>query len=186
MKEAKKFEECKTLEEQQCWLAQDTINRIKAKKIDLFSGDYLKKTPNLAEYGENKELRDVLREQKEPCRGCAVGSLFLCAVDAYDKLKVKDATKYASGSPNDTIVPYLNKWFSVSQLALIEAAFEGSFYGLFSVSGYAVGDEEVQAAIDFAEKRGPTPTSKKNARVYERRMFAIMKNIIKNNGTFIP
>ncbi len=186
MKETKKFEECKTLEEQRCWLAQDTINRIKAKKIDLFSGNYLKKTPNLDHHKDSAELRDVIREQKEPCQGCAVGSLFLCAVDAYDRLKVEDSEGYNSGNPIDLIVPYLDKWFSLNQLALIEAAFEGSFYGLFCIDGYSVGDEEVQAAIAFAEKRGPTPTNKENARVYERRMFAIMKNIIKNNGTFIP
>lgn len=185
MTETKKFEECKTLEEQQCWLAQDTINRIKAKQIALFSGNYLKKTPDLSEHEGDRELRDVIREQEEPCQGCAVGSLFLCAVDAYDKLKVKDADICSAGNAAP-LANYLERWFSLSQLALIEAAFEGVFYGLFITNYLKVGHEEIDAAIAFAEKRGPTPTAKKNARVYERRMVAIMKNIIKNNGTFKP
>lgn len=159
-------------------IARDVLEQIKIKRLmpkfgtwlhkkgarNLFSKDLVK---------DNIEVKDALAGIKQ-CSGCAIGGMFMCAVERADKLKVseleyaKDCAEYSDPivveeiSEDDSFT-YLKRFFSRDQLELIECVFEsngGSHY-----------DED---AGDFALGVG-SPSE---------RMRLIMENIIVNKGTF--
>lgn len=152
-----KFEEL-TKAEQRVVIAKDLIARLKANEFIAKSNTYLR-SPELRGTIENtKELRDVL--SGTVCTGCEIGGLFLCAVDRFNALKLRDAGdligKSFSGN-NYRMEAYLQQWFPAQTLAAVERAFEG--WGRWE---------------KWAEKRTP-----------EQRMRQISQNIIKNKGKFI-
>ena len=131
---------------------------------------------------QDLELQKVLRSKKE-CNGCALGGLFMCAVERANKIKVSDLLGFESatesyndgdeydeepfdlGVDNEDAFGYLSRFFPREQLEVIEAAFELSH-------GAIVNHEAAAFAIDV---RDPSD-----------RMKLIMQNIIVNEGTFVP
>lgn len=121
---------------------------------------------------ENNDLRDYLRKlakKKRPCTVCALGACFLADVRRRDNFSVNDEISRIS------IVDRLSEIFGEAQLDLIECAYEGD--------PTYVGNRETTApfkegycAVQFGEKhRSP-----------DKRLRAIMRNIIANNGEFLP
>ena len=147
------------------------LNGTNSERGDLFVKTDIKKNP---------ELKDLLKKRKT-CHGCALGGMFMCSVERADKLKVRDLI--TENEPNftedeliefqaaDCSVPegitfdYLEKFFDMEQLEMIESAFERGA----GVCHY----NSASAFANVVEDPGT-------------RMELIMQNIIVNKGKFVP
>lgn len=71
---------------------------------------------------KNQQVNSFLQEKVKSCEACAIGGVFLSAVDIHDKLKIKSVTSDTS------MIKYLKEWFDNIELRLMEFAFEGQYY----------------------------------------------------------
>lgn len=120
------------------------------------------------------------------CTVCGIGAAFVSAVRLGDDLTVSQVTSddVSSGIDDDLMRKYLRRYFSKSQVALIECAFEQdeSFRyvdeddGDFCDSVAWADDDDAVAAAEFGFKFH-TDTA---------RLRAIFENIIENDGKFVP
>lgn len=163
-------------------LRRETVVATPGEYIDIT----LKGTAN-----KGDDLQKIIKTKVANCRVCALGAAMVSYVRLYDKVKVgaaevsgtdgyydygKDAYKNYEGLIGERPTETLSKLFSTDQLDLIETAFERMRMGsLDSDAGYEDGSP-AEAALEFGgEYYDP-----------EVRLKAIMKNIIKNEGTFRP
>lgn len=158
-----------TPSEKRVQIARDVLAQLRSKRLVATSGSWLTGVFGDSLYSRedvenNVELQDLLKKQ-ETCEGCALGGMFMCAVERHNKLKVGNL-------PNDGLIDeddavnYLRKFFPINQLDEIEAAFERG-------GGARSGTEEAE---DFASEVEDD----------EERMRLIMENIIVNKGRFVP
>ncbi len=154
-------------------IAEDVIASLKAGKFMAAAGNgYV--TP---QHGD-KRLRELLRsthgesmqkafEELPPCEVCALGSMLIAGVGRFNNHAVNiDHWVGDEFALREATTEFLDKYFDDKQLELIEAAFEGS--------------EELYNGVvyDFQDW---LPNAGDDAR-----LTAIMRNIIKNEGTFVP
>lgn len=157
-------------------IARDVLAQLKSKRLIAANGIWLDSTPfgagtlfTASQLKKNLELQEVLKKRKQ-CSGCAMGGLFMCAVERANKLKLKDIMdsdnddEYAISGTNT--FNYLSKFFEGEQLAEIETAFERG-------QGAHRGSSD---AISFAQEEEDPG----------ERMRLIMENIIINDGEFLP
>lgn len=110
------------------------------------------------------------------CRVCAIGAVFVATVDRHDSLSL--AKVYGEqGLNSKKMLGYLEEWFEIEQMRLMEAAYEGGPQGTGEEWDVSLEEEEIEQAEAFYENNGPGGGE---------RMTAIMNNIIENNGTFCP
>jgi hypothetical protein len=163
--------------------AADVIARIRLQKIVPTAGHYIGFKDN-SEFrthalvgDEDQQVKELLATKK--CDVCALGAMFVSAVDRRNSLKMEELENYmgnrAECISDYDITSYLEQWFDFYQLALIECSFEG---------------DDVQAAL---ESRDGMAAEAFRDRVRDKvgdddseLMLAIMRNIIKNKGEFIP
>lgn len=172
----KKFESL-TPSEKRVQIARDVLAQLATKRLiatpgvwlagkheddELFSGKDVEKNP---------ELQSILNKSKQ-CTGCALGGMFMCAVERADKLKLTDLSDGAkeSGVPDmPDVFKYMRRFFSNEQLEQIETAFEQ-------------GDGACSADDDYDnEYSGWLPESCSPS----ERMRLIMENIVVNKGRFV-
>ena len=155
-------------------ISRDTLKHIEAKSIIVEKGHYLF-NEKLSEFiGES--LQECLPKLKE-CRVCALGALFYSYVERHNNYTIKQL-EVGKHIMDLEMRPKLKLYFSNKQLGLIETAFERN-------AGYAF-------------KAGCTTNNKWRAYYYrdhngfsqfeqsDEVLTSIMKNIIKNKGTFKP
>ncbi len=165
-------------EDKRVAIAIDVIANIDSKRVRPVKGTYVDfkkdiglKDPEL----QDKEVNEVIRDKT--CYSCALGSMFICAIDKFDRLKVGESGARQSSNSNgdgfglSAVYNYLGRFFSVDQLAAMETAFEGSSFL------NAPRDEELYRRSTLFCKGIVDPTE---------RLKKIMSNVIFNNGTFIP
>lgn len=120
------------------------------------------------------QVNTVLKKLQN-CTACAIGSVFTCAALRADRLKImkinytllsKDVFRINVNSMQE----YLRRFFSLNQLSIIECAFECN-----SGFGNAAFPDRWKAMV-FGE----------GYRTAYKRMQAIMRNIVKNDGEFKP
>ena len=161
-------------------IAKDVIERIKISQFLPEQGVFCEiDGDDISEY-EGKtitgepitEVCDIVNS-KQYCSVCAKGGLFMSYVGYVDNLKIDDLT-YGTrkASLNGNEMRSLSKIFSQKQLSLIETTFENSSYNW----NVELSDEEREICRRFHDKYRHT----------SERLIKIMKNIIKNNGTFKP
>lgn len=170
-----------TKAEKRVQIAKDVITQLQAKKIKATPGTYVRTTLknvqvkkddygcSMLHFDKGTQAQDVFKGLT--CDACALGSMFLCAVDTHDKLKMKNLNPecdidYDKASAeirldNQDMYDYLSKFFNREQLYQIECAFEGSNF-------------ESSARLY------------KNERNSRKRLRLIMENIVNNEGTFVP
>lgn len=154
----KKFEN-QSRAEQCVTIAKDVLAQIKVKRLIPTPGVYVRSnTATIFTAKPDRQVDSLLRRRK--CQVCALGAVFVCAVDKADNLKVSDLFYHAnSHSPvlfgQEDCHAYLAKYFDYRDLKLIEGAFENWGYDYYS------------GVCDPTE-----------------RMVLIMKNIIRNGGKF--
>lgn len=174
-----------TPEQKRVAIAKDVLASIRSKRITPEKGTYLemasdKQDPFGYETPLAAQVRDLVVGGK--CTACAVGSMFLCAVERHDDLTVAEASDRVDISLG--MKQFLARFFDYDQIALIESAFERAAY-LSIESGRQ--PPRAGAAILFgrAAVAGMNVDAdyRKCARVTMR---AIMENIVENGGTFVP
>jgi len=156
--------------EKRVQIARDVLAQLNAKRLiatpgvwlagkhedDLFSREDVKKDP---------ELQKILKSQKE-CTGCALGGMFMCAVERANELKLSDLdddTRNMRQLQDASVFEYMEQFFSREQLDEIESAFEQG-------EGFASNED----AADWLEEVDDA----------EERMRLIMENIVVNKGKF--
>lgn len=173
----------KTRAEKRVLIAQDVIAQIKAKTLIPSSGTWVR-LENADFLLDSDSLRAVTLNKDTTCKCCALGGLFLSCTLFNNKVTVGDVTEGDYGYLDDVIrngekfSNGLNTIFSENQLKLIENAFEQGG-GAFDPA-YENFSDKYNALTSEAIRFGKRFSSDKN------RLIAIMNNIIKNNGTFVP
>ena len=163
----------KTKAEKRVEIARDVIKQLKLEKFISSPGIYV-------EIGDNidgtAELQTALKNVGS-CQVCALGGLFLSDIRKNDKCKAEDVDLGSDGSGfySHYIDQYkmkerLQKLFSIKQMGLIECAYECG-----SDPEDALLEEEYYNATVFGQRFDDST----------ERMIAIMKNIIRNKGTFV-
>ncbi len=163
-------------------IAKDVLMHLDAMKIKAKVGKWVTPHGAPSEVAPNSEIRDVFSKMKS-CHACAVGSMFVSAMLRADKFRGCDldsANSWARDDSEDVYVEfddndmtgYLKRFFSVDQIAKMESAFEQRDSML---DGDSVWDEYAKA-VEFGLKH----------RSADKRLRAIMQNVIDNNGIFRP
>lgn len=154
-----------TKPEKRVVIAQDVINYINIKKFKPRAGNYVTSIG----YSLTGDIQSQF-DEIENCHVCALGGCLLSTVKYTNKVKFEDLFYFTSDSD---IADTLSSIFSQNQLYLIEKAFEGS--GIF------VGYDGNQKESDRAKQFYYSHLADTN-----KRLIAIMENIIKNQGRFRP
>ena len=195
--------------EKRVMIAKDVLAHLKKGKIIASQGNWAE--IRAAEYlDENEQLCSVIANKDTTCQCCALGALMIAEIGINDKLKVKEASDYGDyrislshqkNWPKELITETslelgryqgdrLSKYFSEQQLRCIEAAFEsgGGYYPMSSINNCAAAENVVSFAGRVIKKS--CGSSKKWHRYSTGEqtlvLVAIMKNIVKNKGTFVP
>lgn len=193
-----------TPSQQRVTIAQDVLRQLAAKRIRATSGAWLEDVRYDAfvpTADADAELCDIVKKMPE-CRACALGGLFMCALDRADDFKVGKLKRYeeATEQGNDVVrvnvedvFGYLTRFFPKRTLAMAEAAFEmGHGYirpASVNLEDYGLTRKEWETAEKFgrdtnagAYVRG-VPSGVERAAA---RLAAVMRNIVRNNGEFMP
>jgi len=155
-------------------IAKDVLKHIKANKIIAETGTYFE--PKIKAEYKGKQLQEVLPKIKE-CTVCALGGLFYSYVGKHNNFQI-DQEGLSETEFNDYEMRDLMSMFSKHQLYLIECAFEG---------------KDIRNRCHY--NSNIAPSTRRNAQYYkdtneinddEEALIHIMKNIIRNKGTFKP
>jgi hypothetical protein len=161
-------------------IAKDVLEQLRTQKFIAKCGAYVDdQIHNLdvfwpAEYGAS--LQAALPKVKN-CKVCALGAVFMSKVNKFNRFNVGDSLN------SEDLRANLKGIFSYAQLFLIEAAFEGdgNDAGAYYVRGCpedvsgALTDKDRRAAFEFCRRHEDADT----------RLKAIMRNIVRNKGTFV-
>lgn len=166
-------------------IAKDVLEQIKLKRLSALSGTYFNLSTDL---DEDKSIQANLN--KVECQACALGSMM------FSHIKYNNECSVAEGEDIDSryIKGKLHNYFDESQLVLIETAFEqwkdnynfddeanelyvgdGAHSGDF-LTDLDLGEEDLDRAGAYFDEYEFTD---------EERLVKIMKNIVKNKGTFV-
>ena len=153
-------------------IAHDVLALIKARRF-FPAGVYLYDHSGILYKNPNSQM-SLLMKSATSCDVCAVGAIFLGFANRMNNCTIK---KYVRSHHSGIFMKkYLLDYFSDQQIQMIETAFEQS---IISVGGREYSNLEWQqlAKSKYFAKRTKNP---------KNRMIKIMKNIIENNGTFVP
>lgn len=182
--------EAMTPEQKRVAIAKDVLASIAAKRFNVTTGHWVDFGRAVGNHNDwairapaGQQLHEVFYREKltEKCDVCALGSLFLCAVERADKLTVAKAAGYDWGDLDEQVslghklrctlvFDYLEQWFSMDQLRLMEIGFEMG-RGQFRTSD----EVEEKVAAFYLMVRQPS-----------ERLRGIMENVVRNNGEFNP
>ena len=165
-------------------IAEDVLASLRAKKLIAEAGTYLEVDWDDDGHWENsidlaRPVVDSLKTKQ--CMVCAVGAIFCSTVKKTNVIAdkvvshsaISDGWKALDFFNEGRARSYLHRYFTPKMLTAIEAAFEGTDYD---------GDAG-------ADDGAATPATLKFYNRFEtddRRVKAIMKNIVRNEGTFVP
>jgi len=150
-------------------IAKDVLKQIKAGRVRIHMGSYLKyiqcPVEDFTTFNQSTLLAD-----ETVCRVCAVGAAIVSGLRLFNGAEVGDLE-------GDGLAAYnaISRWFSKKQSALIEQAFEDSC--AFAITREALNSEwQSKKASEFKNRR-PNKRS---------RAISIFQNIIDNKGLFKP
>ncbi|HEY6019427.1 MAG TPA: hypothetical protein VIY48_05850 [Candidatus Paceibacterota bacterium] len=148
-------------------IAKDVIAAIRASWLTPKTGTYLEIE------GDPEAVVDVTKGTDiTECNACALGSVFVCAARRDQTIEL-DGDNDGQSEMRYKLAPY----FDEDQLSLIETAFESEDY---------VGEPEYRKDLDKEDKHDRATLLGAKYEDADRRLIAIMKNVIANNGTFKP
>lgn len=155
-------------------IAKDVLAQLRLRKYKAQSGTYV--DSNLQRKLKNGDLQSQIMELARPCSVCALGSAFLSAARLFDKIEVvkpktieddfgfKVSDKDEVIQRDTDIEPALSDYFTEKELNDIEAAFEKWEFDDYD-------GPELRLLMESIEND-------------EDRLTWIMKEIIRQNGTF--
>jgi len=120
---------------------------------------------------ELKSYLDKIVNKKKPCTVCAKGSLFISSVRKFNNFSLQDASD-ANNEISHQADTVTQKLFGKANADLIEKYFEGWTRNWHNNLTQEESDRIESWKIKYPED--------------DQRLEAILKNIIKNNGTFKP
>ncbi len=172
----------KTNPQKRVLIAKDVIDQIEAEKIRATSGTfcdvYFGGDPN-----DDESIQELVLKEDVHCNACALGALMMSTTLFNNKETVGDLQNHFEdlGGAIEDDVKFGNKFneiFSKQQLRLIETAFErgGGAYDSYDFDESKKSEKQFNKAVDFGN-------SYENN---EQCLIAIMRNIIKNKGLFVP
>ena len=195
-------------------IAKDVLKQIKARQFIPKRGYFVDTTTQnvkgiIGDLSNTDSLQKVLPQMT--CEVCALGGMFLSCTNLNNKATISalkfDFEHEHSGealrmdsviNQNKKFSNGLNRFFSNYQLMLIETAFEEG-QGLIahfryvilpnkdSISEYYFNGKWKTATPEILKAKNFSETTKTAGRANStERMVAIMKNIIRNKGRFIP
>ena len=171
-------------------IAQDIIEEIRANKYIANTGSYIGNVTGTENFNVHMSKRMDVQEhfdQIESCSVCALGACLMSATKFANHIKFSDILDKRVLDQINRPRQLLTSLFDPEQLLLIEIAFERDISsghkfarGIRYQRGFGklgrFDDDKQEKALKFGNKQA-----------YEdRRMVAIMRNIIRNKGTFIP
>jgi hypothetical protein len=172
-------------------IAQDVIAQLKAKKFIAIPGQYLKIVTKESEYSlegyfrlkldeEPTELQKIIQTPNIQCNVCAIGSCFSSLINIKDNFELNTNNSYeiTDNENNNGMTEELEKYFSLEQLKMMEIAFECWDIPYYVINYFEQND--IEYLMNYSEKFG------KKYKKANNRLIAIMQNIIKNNGEFVP
>lgn len=160
-----------TKAEERVRIARDVIAQLKAKKYVAVVGTYAA-IWNDEKYEEKFEglvnPQEAVRAAQR-CDVCARGALVLATIDRYDRLELMSLADIEDQAEDGADGgAYINRYFSPSQLIQMEDVYEGNpWHG----SDWHLMDDLVNKWWDMYPEAMD-------------RMEAIMRNVIRNDGTF--
>lgn len=170
-----------TYEEKVVAIAKDVLKHLDVTAVA--EGTYLSGRIAIPDdFDDKSQLQIVEQEITKCCQVCALGACFLSHVRLFDHITLADCDTSVldfSGRRRETVVfrmdlgdieQPLRDYFDCDELRLIEAAFECD-----RVHAEDLLEEHAMAAEQFGRRHGHP----------RRRLEAIMKNIIANNGHFV-
>jgi len=158
-----------TKSERAVMVAKDALKMLNAGKTQAAEGNWVNLWDNKDSLeGSEVQVCDASDGFKD-CKVCALGALMLSEIRHTNKLKMSDVGGEIHYEAHGS---RLNKAFSQSQQKLMELAFEGG-NGFFSTLAC---DGKTTYKIESFYKKYPDEN---------KRLRAILKNIIKNNGKFV-
>jgi len=189
-------------------IAKDVIAQVKAKRFIATAGRWAilrdKRGKNIAlSFTETPVANDAqvqslfLSGAVATCECCALGGIMLSCTLYNSNQTVKDFSAVAGigarVARGDKFSNGLHRFFSQKQLALIECAFEGGKgeFGIAIRFDYLNFSDPIVIVADLL-KTVPRDTLKRAVGYMtqypaaDKRILAIMQNIIKNKGTFKP
>lgn len=169
-------------------IAKDVLALLKKKKISAEHGVYLSTNDPAWDALPVDVNPEKKVEAPKKCEACAIGLCFVAALNRYNDLKIKElsvnlGTVFKRGQRHECtqlsverehMVEYLAPWFTTKQLDMIEHAFEGIDFARVS------NKNEIARLEEFHRKYAGDMSAANDT------VIAIMKNIIKNKGTFKP
>ncbi len=169
-----KFEQLSKAEKRVA-ICKDALKQLKTNRFKAKQGDYL-----YIRYGEsvedNNSFQKIFKKDKEiACVGCAMGSLFLSTTVLGNRSTVKDMENEGPSIGNliDDEIKFSNKFntiFTKNQLKLIEIFFEN-----WGLDAQDLGYSEKDCRSFYHSYQSS-----------HFRLIAILQNIVKNKGTFVP
>ena len=179
-------------------VAKDVLLQIKAKRYIPSTGRYIMFQDDIPFEGSIKENFDQIPE----CEVCALGSMLMSSTHLGNILTTDDIGSNPDGDDlreSKKITKLFSSIFTDKQLLLIESTFEG--YSEFKGMGDSKTDIKKRYQEDFIYEElsdrystetltfDETLACEMFFRKYhdsDKRLNAICRNIIKNNGIFIP
>jgi hypothetical protein len=158
-------------------IAKDVIRSVEVEKtIDPQKDRYLLSDAVDRYRGDiSKELKDIIINDPT-CSACAIGSMFVCTVLRHDQITFSN---YLNSEKYENFRPYLRNFFDHNQLNMIESAFECKCRCVneyFVRNIFDCNDNDCMKSIAFGQKFLDNHS----------RITAIMRNIVKNKGEFVP
>ena len=178
-----------TKAEKRVMIAKDVLAQIKAKRYIAESGTWVDANWNIRggidEIHETDSVQKLFADRTiETCSVCALGGLFMSCTNLNNNTCVSDINYGGEGTEigeriqdGDTLSNGLNKIFSKKQLQLIEVYFEkgDGWFGEGGYTGNYIGEDSRH--VEYFNDAYPDD---------DERLVEIMKNIVANDGTFVP
>ena len=174
-------------------IAQDVLAQIKAKRYVAEPGMWV--VPTFSENfcntdsdpGKESVQQLFASKEIESCNVCALGGLFMSCTNlnnhtTYSQFNSESEDIGALIGYEEGLSNELDVFFSKNQLTLIEIYFEDG-EGYFSIDNETVDTgSRFYKSIDFDHVNSFNDKYQDD----DDRLKAIMKNIVENNGTFVP
>ena len=175
-----------TKAEKRVMIAKDVLSQIKANRYIAECGTWVDANWNIRNEIDGTESVQKLFADRtiETCNVCALGSLFMSCTNLNNNTCVSDINYGGEGTEigeriqdGDTLSNGLNKIFSKKQLQLIEVYFEtgDGWFGEEGYTGVHIGEDSRH--VNYFNDAYPDD---------DERLVEIMKNIVANDGTFVP
>ena len=159
------FDSLKTLAGKRVRIAADALEQLRLKKLISTPGTYfetvLADEDETGEFADFDYIKEALAAPGVKCEVCALGSLF-CGLGSVN----------GNFRTSNHIQTTLSDYFDHEQMNFIEACYEGTW-----ISGHYSATDEQDSVFKKFYKKYPDE---------DKRLKAILQNIVKNRGTFKP